>query len=312
MTPSAPDVSVVISTYNYRAFIAEAIDSALAQTCPPREVLVIDDGSGDGTSEFLAQRYSDQATVQVFQRENRGQLACFIEGVRRARGEVVAFLDADDRWQPSYLERILAIYTARPAVDFVYTNMRLFGSREGNFLRDDRSRDLGLAILSGAYSPLWQASATSALSLRRSLADALLLDIPDRVLPDWKTRADDWLAYGSDVLGGRKYYLAESLVDYRAHGSNSWLAQDGDSAAALRQSLKVEAMVAWYRGRAGGFLDTSKASALRYLKHEFRTKERPSLRELLHYSRLLGESAFDWGKRLEHRAAMWRHYLRTR
>jgi len=310
---SSPDlgVSVIISAYNYRQFIAEAIDSVLAQTRPPLEILVMDDGSQDGTAEFVGERYAGQPLVRLISRENRGQLACFIDGAREAHGAILAFLDADDRWQPNYLERVTAIYSARPDVSFVYTNMRFFGSRQGIFLSDERSRDLGLSILQGAYAPRWQASATSALSLRRPLALDLLVEIPPRFLPKWKTRADDWLVYGSDVLGARKYYLAETLVEYRAHGSNAWLDQDSHGEEALRHSMKVETLAAHYRGVLGLYGDV-KASVLRYLKHEFRTKPAPSIKELQQYSRLLDESAFPWGKRIENRFALWRHYLKTR
>lgn len=311
MSPTSPGVSVVVSAYNYRAFIAEAIDSALAQSRPPLEILVMDDGSSDGTAEFVRNHYAAEPRVQLRSRENRGQLACFIDGVQAARGALVAFLDADDRWQPDYLARVCAVYEQQPQIDFVYTNMRFFGSREGLFLRDTESRDLGLSILRCAWAAVWQGSATSALSLRRPLALELLRDIPETFLPKWKTRADDWLVYGGDVAGAHKYYLAEALVDYRAHGRNAWLDQGGYGAEALRHSLRVEMLLAHYRARAGLGAD-NRASGLRHLKHEFRTKPRPRFAELQVYLGLLGESSHPWAKRLEHRGAMWRHYLRPR
>lgn len=310
MSPSPLRISVIITAYNYRQFIAETIDSALAQTHLPMEVLVIDDGSSDGTAAFVSERYAQQPLVRVCSYENRGQLAAFITGAKLAQGDLLAFLDADDLWQPQYLQRIAEIYTARPEIDFVYTNMRFFGTKQGAFLTDTQSRDLGMSILLGAYSAQWQGSATSAVSLRSKLAKSLL-DIPDSFLPKWKTRADDWLVYGSDVLGGRKYYLAETLVDYRAHEQNAWLDQQNYGVSNLRHCLEMEILLAHYRQRAGLSGDV-KSSVLRHAKHEFRTKPQPTFNELQLYVRLLSFSSWSWGKRMEHAASMWRHYLKTR
>ena len=302
-------VSVLITTYNYRQFVAEAIDSALAQSQPPTEILVIDDGSSDGTAELVRTRYANQPTVRIHTRENRGQLASFVEGAQLASGDVLAFLDADDVWQPNYLERVLATYAAHPAVNFVYTNMRFFGARQGTLLPETHSRDLGLSVLLGAYANQWQASATSALSLHRNLA-LQLLDIPEHFFPKWRSRADNWLAYGSDILGARKYYLSETLVNYRAHGSNAWLSQPSNSATSLRHKLNSELMLAHYRNCAG-LSAGLKPQVLRYVKHEFRTKPNPTWIELKRYSRLLSLSSLPWEKRIKHRVSMCSHYWKT-
>ena len=307
---SALDITVVISAYNYRHYIAEAIDSALAQTRKPLEILVIDDGSSDGTAEFVRSRYAGEPSVRVHSQANQGQLASFIAGTRMATGEVLAFLDADDRWLPEYLEKVGAIYGARPSVDCIFTNMCYFGSRSGPFSGDSRSRDLGLSILLAAYAAKWQGAATSAVSLRRRLA-VEMLDMPARLLPQWKTRADDWLVFGADIMGGRKYYLAEVLVEYRAHDGNAWLDQQTYGAGTLKYSLKLEALLAHFRDLAGLGGDL-RATALRLLKHEFRSKPAPTFRELQQYSRLLGQSSFGWSQRMEQRFSMARHYLKAR
>lgn len=307
---SALRISVLITTYNYRHFVAEAIDSVLVQSQAADEILVLDDGSSDGTAEFVRDRYRDESRVQVHRRDNQGQLATFAHGVRLASGEIIAFLDADDRWLPDYLARVRAVYDARPQIDFVYTNMRLFGEREGLFLRDAQSREFGLSILLGAYATRWQGSATSALSLRRALATAVL-DVPESHFPQWKTRADDWVVCGSDILGGRKYYLAEPLVEYRAHGTNAWLQQERDPEVSLRHWLRVETMLAHYRQRAG-LPPESKAELLRHVKYEFLTRPQPSRKELQSYCRLIDDSSLPWMKRLERKLSMWRHYWRTR
>ncbi|HEX4871824.1 MAG TPA: glycosyltransferase family A protein [Nevskiaceae bacterium] len=303
--------SVLISCYNYERFVAEAIESVLAQDHPAAQILVIDDGSRDGSAALVQQRFGDRPGLSLIRRENRGQLAGFVEGARRAEGEVLCLLDADDRWQPDYLARLAAIYQSRPRVDFVYTNLRYFGEREGLFRpAGEPSRELGLSILLGAFAPRWQASATSALSLRLPLAQRVL-EIPDRYWSEWRTRADDWLAAGADILGARKVYLAEALVAYRVHGANAWLRRHRDAESELRYRLRSEALLAHYRSRAG--LDAAApGQLLRHLKHEFRTWPQPDRQDLRHYLRLLDRADLPWGRRLEHRAALWAHWWHQR
>lgn len=98
-------VSVVIPTYNYARYIGEAIDSALAQTLPPIEVIVVDDGSTDDTQAVLA-AYGDR--IRVLRQENEGVAIARNSGIAAARGEYVAFLDADDVWKPRKLELQMA------------------------------------------------------------------------------------------------------------------------------------------------------------------------------------------------------------
>lgn len=305
--PPRPRVSVLVTSHNYREYIAEAIDSALGQGQPPDEIVILDDGSTDGSADFIRQRYRDEPRVKLHERPNRGQLASFVEGVRLASGDIMAFLDADDRWMPDYLEKVTAIYAERPRIDFVYTDLVFFGNRAGRFLQDGRSGEVGLSILLGAYSTEWQGSTTSALSLRREAA-LTVLDIPSHFFARWKSRADDWLVFGSDILGVRKYCLAEPLVQYRAHGNNAWLDGPSDRVATFLHWLKVEALRAHFRERAGLTCE-SKAHALRHTKLEFLTRSKPSRHELGIYLTLVDKSDLGWGKRFERKVSMWRHFM---
>jgi len=98
MTPSAPIVSVVTSTLDRADLLQATLDSVLAQACPELEVLVIDNGSTDGTLALLADRYAGR--VRVFQCPVRGLGAPRNMGIREARGRYIAFLDSDDLWFP--------------------------------------------------------------------------------------------------------------------------------------------------------------------------------------------------------------------
>jgi glycosyltransferase involved in cell wall biosynthesis len=106
-----PEVSVIIPTYNRRAMVREAIDSVLAQSAVVFELIVVDDGSSDGTAEDLA-RLGD--SIRVERIANRGPAAARNRGVANACAPLIAFLDSDDLWAPSKLERQLAFMREKP------------------------------------------------------------------------------------------------------------------------------------------------------------------------------------------------------
>lgn len=114
-----PLVSVVIATYNMARFLPLALRSALGQSYENVEVLVIDDGSQDDTQAAMAPFRSDHRVRYVFQ-QNGGQASAKNHGIREARGEYVAFLDADDMWVPDKLERQMPLFRSR-RVGVVYS-----------------------------------------------------------------------------------------------------------------------------------------------------------------------------------------------
>jgi glycosyltransferase involved in cell wall biosynthesis len=113
-----PNVSVVIPTYNCAAFLPAAIESVLAQTYKDFEILVVDDGSTDATSEVIAP-YLDR--VQFIRQENKGVPAARNVGIRASRGEFIAWLDADDVWLPDKLELQMLSF-ADPEVMMAYSD----------------------------------------------------------------------------------------------------------------------------------------------------------------------------------------------
>ena len=104
-------ISVVIPTFNRATIVPDAIDSALSQSLPPLEVIVVDDGSSDQTRETLHSRYGDR--IRYLHQPNGGVSSARNTGIRAARGDWIAFLDSDDQWLPSKLESQLRHTRAR-------------------------------------------------------------------------------------------------------------------------------------------------------------------------------------------------------
>lgn len=123
-----PKISVIIPAYNAKRFIAEAIDSVLNQTFPAHEIIVVDDGSTDGTGEFVKERYGDK--VKIIRQENKGVSAARNTGIREATGNILQFLDADDLLLPNKFKVQLNFWQRNPEFDLVYCDHLCFRDGE--------------------------------------------------------------------------------------------------------------------------------------------------------------------------------------
>lgn len=121
-----PAVSVIIPAYNVAPYIAEAIESVLAQTFKEYEIIVINDGSPD-TAELERALEPYREHLVYLKQENRGAAAARNAGLYVARGEFVAFLDADDWWLPDFLRSQMDFIKQHAPCDFVYADALLFG-----------------------------------------------------------------------------------------------------------------------------------------------------------------------------------------
>lgn len=117
-----PIVSVVIPTYNRAYCIERTIESVLAQTHQSLDIVVVDDGSSDGTRDLFESAHFDDRVTYVYQ-ENQGVSAARNRGLRLVRGDYIAFLDSDDIWKRWKLEVQLACLEALPLAGMVWTNM---------------------------------------------------------------------------------------------------------------------------------------------------------------------------------------------
>jgi glycosyltransferase involved in cell wall biosynthesis len=127
-----PTVSVIVTSYNYGRFLPEAMDSVLAQTLRDLEVIVIDDGSTDDTAA-VTQRYLGDPRIRYHRTDHLGQPKAKNTGIRLTRAGLIAFLDADDAWMPTKLEKQVALFQNRPEVGVVYSR---------RLMMDEAGRDM--------------------------------------------------------------------------------------------------------------------------------------------------------------------------
>ena len=121
-----PKISVVIPAYNAERYLREALESVLAQHYPALDILVIDDGSADGTAGVA----QSVAGVRYVRQENAGAAAARNHGVRLAEAEWIAFLDADDLWTEGKLSRQSQVLREKPGIDIVLGQGEQFISPE--------------------------------------------------------------------------------------------------------------------------------------------------------------------------------------
>lgn len=230
---SAVLVSVIVNNYNYAKFLTDAIESALAQTHPRVEVVVVDDGSTDSSREIIA-GYGDRIVPVL--KANGGQASAFNEGFAAARGEIVFFLDADDVLLPNAVERVVAAW--RPGVSKVQFRLqlvdgegkpigRMWPPRELSMPSGDLAKEI---IERGEYL----FSPTSGNAFSRGLLQAILPMPPE----PWRLSADVYLVYMA-AFHGEVVSLDEALALYRMHGQNYWSYTRPD-VARLASQVKID------------------------------------------------------------------------
>lgn len=116
---TASDVTVIVPTHQRRDLIARALESVMTQTAPPGEIIVVDDGSDDGTADHVRASFPG---VRVIEQDNRGVSAARNRGIAAARGRLLAFLDSDDTWLPDKLGRQLAAMARAPWARLCHTD----------------------------------------------------------------------------------------------------------------------------------------------------------------------------------------------
>lgn len=222
-----PTVSILVNNHNYGAFVGGAIESAIAQTFAGIEIIVVDDGSTDSSEEVLA-RYEDRVTV--VRKRNGGQASAFNAGFAASRGSLICFLDADDRFEPDKVARIVDVYTEHPRAQWCFHALVKVDASTGEVVRRSVERGTGRRDLRWfmrlGWSPFHPPS-TSGLTFRRPLLE--------RILPMPESRgvavSDNYLKEVATALAPG-YFLDAPLTTVLLHDSNA-------SEAKLRDPLRL-------------------------------------------------------------------------
>lgn len=127
---ASPLVSVVVPTFNRADCLADTLSSVFAQTHQDIEVLLVDDGSTDGTRALVESRWGRDSRLRYLFQPNRGVSAARNYGMREARGDYIAFLDSDDTWMPWKLEAQLACLAVFPDAGMIWTDMQALDSQD--------------------------------------------------------------------------------------------------------------------------------------------------------------------------------------
>ncbi|MCL4233242.1 MAG: glycosyltransferase [Deltaproteobacteria bacterium] len=197
-----PRISVVIPCYNMGAFVGEAVDSVLAQRLGEVEIVLVDDGSNDGETPEAIDALARRAPIRVVRTSNRGLAAARNEGVRTANGELIAFLDADDRFAPGALDAMDRASSAHPDAAYVYGHTRAFGARDEIWHRGDFN----------FFHLLYANEFEPAVMIRKEALDRVGGFRPVGPVPgveDW----DLWLRLGALGLFGRR--IDAVTLEYR-------------------------------------------------------------------------------------------------
>lgn len=254
-------VSIVINNYNYRRFLNQSIDSALAQTYPHVEVVVADDASTDGSQELI--RAYGGRIVAVLQERNGGQGAAMNAGAAACKGDLIIFLDADDYLYPTAAQAVVDAY--RPDAALIQYRLHLVGER-GQVIdlypRPELRFDTGDVRKKLLDVGRFEGTVTSGQAFVRR---ALLAVLPIPV-ETFRISADGYLLSAVPFYGD-VVSIEQPQGAYRVHGSNLW--SGGTGAASFRRSLLHDA--AKYRevrARASSFgLLVSEQAELRDYQH---------------------------------------------
>lgn len=219
MSVDQPFVSILITSYNYAPYLTEAIESALNQTYPNTEVIVVDDGSTDKSPEIIAS-YGDKI-IPVY-KENGGQGSAYNAGFALTQGNIVCFLDSDDVWLPQKVEQVVEAFNTYPGAVVAYHQVQSIDKVSQALgkpwppyksIRGDISSQVART---GGW---WPFPPSSALSYRREFL-CKVMNVPDAE-GKYRQAADTYLAdlapFCGEVVG-----INRVLSYFRMHDSNNW------------------------------------------------------------------------------------------
>lgn len=299
----------LINNFNYDAYILDAVHSALNQTIPFDEIIIVDDCSTDDSVKLLKQNFSQCPTVKVMVSPyNSGQLSAFNNGFAASSGDVIFFLDADDIYQPEYLEMALRVYQDHPDCGFLFCYADRIGVAAPPQLPIDTSDEvtnLGYSLASAAFLRRWVGEATSMISLRRSVLQQIL---PVPYLEDWRGGADTCLVYGAALAGAKKFRINKRLVQYRLHGNNITC-----KGSKVYESINYKFNDELHKRRFFNLMLSkcgyNMVDIAEIIHLEFQSIPKPKLEDLLHYLKIIWMTGLDFHRKLKRSLVIVKHFL---
>lgn len=206
-------VSVLVTTYNSGRFLRETLDSILAQSFRDFEVVVVDDGSTDGTPDFVRSYLARDSRIRLVEKAHSGIPDTYNRGVRECRGEYIARIGHDDRMDPYRLELQVAAMERNPDVGVVHTNAITIDGH-GRVIGRWDSADYGPAHLTHLFFRICNNIIDPSTMVRKAVYDDVgLYDLELQMANDW----DLWCRASRNW---RFLHIPLPLVHYRRHGGN--------------------------------------------------------------------------------------------
>ena len=213
-----PLISVVIPAYNAEQFLDETLESVFAQTYENWECIIVNDGSTDNTESVAKKWCEKDARFRYFYKENSGASDTRNLGIKEARGEYIAFLDADDLYMPNFLEVCLQNLVEKD-VDLVAPKMLEFWDVRNGLIEEEDKKDYLYSGKEGIALFLHSNRLTMALLCKKSVMD----EVGGFT---WHKKAEDLHCWLKVLFAGYKIYRLGEYYAYRRMHNNSWSSMD--------------------------------------------------------------------------------------
>lgn len=231
-----PKISLVLPTYNMARYIPESISSVMSQTFQDYELIIIDDGSTDDT-QGIVQQYLQHTRIIYIKKEHGGPASARNRGLQIARGEYIAFLDADDIYARDKLEKQIHIMDTHPIVDIVYTSERYFYDADRSKVFKSPfpkiSGDLFIFLIKGNFITM------PTIMIRRSSLGGITFDDAQETITH-----EDWDFLLKLAFRGDKFFcINEELTFVRLHKNST--SADTKSFMLTHEFVRNRALALW-------------------------------------------------------------------
>jgi glycosyltransferase involved in cell wall biosynthesis len=219
-------VSIIMASYNHARYLPEAINSALEQTYPDLEIVIVDDCSKDNSHQVInefQEKFPDKIKAIFHQTNSGGHGGSVKTGFENSSGEIIAFLDSDDVWHPDKLDRVVNAFSDQNILGVMHPLETIDG--DGNILKSRSPKELlpsgNLARVIIDTGCAWYYPPTSGLAFRRSALEKILPIVLAMDPPTWFVAFMDGCLLPCTAFLGQVHAINTILGGYRDHGMNS-------------------------------------------------------------------------------------------